>query len=198
MRFVDFLKNIVGHMSTVAKHRRLVRGYCFRMGLYRQGLLHDLSKYSFTELSTGVKYFQGNRSPNAQERQELGYSQAWMHHKGRNLHHFEYWTDCNQETSQYEPFDMPNRYFAEMIADRIAASKTYLGSRYTSDAPMAYHFRSKESAQMNELTLSKLEFVLNLIAASGEEIALRFLKRVCEENASFEDWPELLSKLKLE
>lgn len=195
MNFVTFLKNASGHFLTVRRHRRLVRSYCFRMGLYRQGLCHDLSKYSFTEFASGIKYYQGNRSPNAQERQEIGYSMAWMHHKGRNLHHFEYWTDCSQETSRYEPFDLPNKYFAEMIADRIAASKTYLGSSYTSDAPMAYHIRSKESGQMNPLTVTKLEFVLKLISDSGEDIALRFLKQVCEENASFDTWPEILLRM---
>ena len=56
---------------------------CFAVGLYRQGLLHDLSKYSWEEFATGVKYYQGNRSPNAAEKEEKGYSAAWLHHKGR-------------------------------------------------------------------------------------------------------------------
>lgn len=195
MRFTDYLKNAAGHMSTVGRHRRLVRKYCFRMGLYRQGLTHDLSKYSPTEFSSGIKYYQGTRSPNAQERQELGYSTAWMHHKGRNPHHFEYWTDCSLESHLYEPLDMPNRYFAEMIADRIAASQTYLGERYTSEAPLAYHNRSKESRQMNPCTVLKLEFILGLISESGEDTALQFLKRVCSENLQFDAWTDILTEI---
>ena len=82
-----------GHLKTVHRHRALVRKYCFRLGLYWQGLTHDLSKYSPTEFWAGVKYFQGDHSPNDAQRKAYGYSASWMHHKGRNRHHFEYWTD---------------------------------------------------------------------------------------------------------
>ena len=81
------------HLKTVQRHRHLVRQYCFRLGLYWQGLTHDLSKFSPVEFWAGVKYFQGDRSPNDAQRRDKGYSASWMHHKGRNRHHFEYWTD---------------------------------------------------------------------------------------------------------
>ena len=45
----------------------------------------------------GAKYYQGNRSPNEIERREKGYSAAWLHHKGRNKHHLEYWIDYSPE-----------------------------------------------------------------------------------------------------
>ena len=48
--------------------------YCFKAGLYKQGLLHDLSKYAPIEFLPGVKYYQGTRSPNEIERLEKGYS----------------------------------------------------------------------------------------------------------------------------
>ena len=86
------------HFKTITKHRWLVLKGCFRVGLYAQGLTHDLSKYSPTEFRMGAKYYQGTRSPNAAEREDKGYSEAWMHHKGRNRHHYEYWTDMNRET----------------------------------------------------------------------------------------------------
>ena len=41
--------NFWGHLSTINHHKRLVLRYCFRLGLYRQGLCHDLSKYSPVE-----------------------------------------------------------------------------------------------------------------------------------------------------
>ena len=103
------LRNILGHFKTITHHRHLVLRGCFRVGLYWQGLCHDLSKYSPTEFWTGVRYYQGTRSPNAAEREEKGYSEAWMHHKGRNRHHFEYWTDLNMKTGRYEPVPMPPR-----------------------------------------------------------------------------------------
>ena len=117
------MKNLFGHLRTITHHRRLVRQGCFRVGLYWQGLTHDLSKFSPTEFWTGVRYYQGTRSPNAAEREINGYSMAWMHHKGRNKHHFEYWTDLSLKTRAYAPVEMPARYLAEMVMDRIAACK---------------------------------------------------------------------------
>ena len=104
-----------GHLKTITHHRHLVMRGCFRMGLIWQGLTHDLSKYSPTEFFAGVRYYQGNRSPNTAEREANGYSLAWMHHKGRNRHHFEYWTDLSPETRTYEPVDMPVKYLCEMV-----------------------------------------------------------------------------------
>ena len=88
-----YLWNAVHHFRTINRHKREVMKNCFRVGLYKQGLLHDLSKYSWTEFKTGVKYYQGYRSPNTAERLETGLCEAWLHHKGRNKHHFEYWVD---------------------------------------------------------------------------------------------------------
>ena len=79
------------HFCTITRHRWKVCSHCFRVGLYWRGLTHDLSKYSPTEFWTGAKYYQGTRSPNSYERELYGYSAAWMHHKGRNRHHYEYW-----------------------------------------------------------------------------------------------------------
>lgn len=65
------------HLKTINYHKWLVMRYCFRLGMYKQGLLHDLSKYSLTEFMVGAKYYQGNRSPNNAEREDKGYTSAW-------------------------------------------------------------------------------------------------------------------------
>ena len=85
--------NIKGHFETITRHKLLVMKYCFECGLYQQGLTHDLSKYSPTEFIPGCIYYQGDHSPNEAERAARGYSSAWLHHKGRNKHHLEYWID---------------------------------------------------------------------------------------------------------
>ena len=85
----------IKHFVTITKHRHLVIKHCFKAGVFWQGLRHDLSKYSFTEFIPGMKYYAGTHSPNETERAKFGYSLAWIHHKGRNKHHFEYWTDYN-------------------------------------------------------------------------------------------------------
>ena len=116
------------HLRTVNRHRRLVRQYCFRLGRYWQGLTHDLSKYSPTEFWRSVKYYQGFRSPNDQERIVNGVSLSWLHHKGRNRHHFEYWIDyCLKPGGgvYMGGCKMPKKYVAEMFCDRIAACRVY-------------------------------------------------------------------------
>ena len=172
------LRNILGHFKTITHHRHLVLRGCFRVGLYWQGLCHDLSKYSPTEFWTGVRYYQGTRSPNAAEREEKGYSEAWMHHKGRNRHHFEYWTDLNMKTGRYEPVPMPPRCLAEMVMDRIAACKTYQGAAYTDASPLAYLDRARESSCVNPATFRQLHFLLTMLAEKGEDETFRFIREV--------------------
>ena len=38
--------NIWNHFKTITEHKLQVMENCFRVGMYRQGRLHDLSKYS--------------------------------------------------------------------------------------------------------------------------------------------------------
>ena len=51
------------HFKTITKHKILVMQYCFRIGLYRQGLCHDLSKYSWTEFRVGLPLLPGKQKP---------------------------------------------------------------------------------------------------------------------------------------
>ena len=179
------LRNILGHFKTITHHRHLVLRGCFRVGLVWQGLTHDLSKYSPTEFWVGAKYYQGTRSPNAKEREEKGYSTAWMHHKGRNRHHYEYWTDLNLKTRTYEPVPMPRRYLAEMVMDRIAACKTYQGAAYTDASPMEYFERAKETRLFHPKTGRQLTFLLQMLAERGERETFRFIREVVLKGKPF-------------
>ena len=165
------------HFKTITKHRFLVMAGCFRVGLYRQGLTHDLSKYTPTEFLNGAKFYQGNRSPNTAEREEKGYSEAWMHHKGRNRHHYEYWTDINKETRQYESLPMPRRYLVEMVMDRRAACMTYQGAAYTDGAALAYFRKSMERERMHPQTRQELDFLLEMLGEKGEKETFRYMKQ---------------------
>lgn len=164
------------HLKTITHHKRLVMQGCFRVGLYWQGLAHDLSKYSPTEFLNGARYYQGTRSPNNAEREDKGYSEAWMHHKGRNPHHYEYWTDINQATGQYEPLPVPRKYLVEMIMDRRAACMTYQGKNYRDDSALIYFERSLEKQRMHPQTQQELGYILTMLAEKGEKEAFRYLK----------------------
>ncbi len=170
------LSNFWGHLRTVTRHRNTVILHCRKAGIFWQGLRHDLSKFSPTEFIPGVKYYQGTRSPNEQERQLFGHSKAWMHHKGRNRHHFEYWTDYSPVTRRMEPVKMPLRFVAEMFCDRVAASKIYGGANYTQQAPLEYFLRAKPDRVIHPETSAFLERLLRMLAEEGEERTFVFLR----------------------
>lgn len=164
------------HFKTITHHRLLVMAGCFRVGLYWQGLTHDLSKYTPTEFLVGARYYQGVRSPNAAEREEKGYSEAWIHHKGRNRHHYEYWTDMNPVSKNYESVPMPRKYLAEMIMDRIAACKTYQGADYTDGSAFTYFLHSRDRELMHPQLRQQLHFLLTKLRDDGEKATFQYLR----------------------
>lgn len=167
------------HFKTITKHRNLVCRYCFRLGLYRQGLKHDLSKYSPTEFWRGARFYQGDRSPNDAERKETGVSLAWLHHKGRNRHHLEYWIDYRFEkdgTVTLGGYEMPLRFVAEMFCDRIAACRIYMKEEYTQASPYNYYIRSKEHLPIHPDTGRELERMLEILKEEGEEKAFDYVR----------------------
>ena len=166
------------HFKTITSHKLLVMKYCFRVGLYRQGLCHDLSKYSWTEFRVGIRYYQGDRSPNAAEIDAIGYSSAWLHHKGRNKHHYEYWTDfAPMDARKVVCVEMPVEYVAEMLMDRIAACRIYKGKAYTDRSPLEYYERGSQGILIHDNTRALLEKLLNMLAAEGEEKTLRYVRK---------------------
>lgn len=166
------------HLNTVNHHRALVCKYCFRLGLYKQGLTHDLSKYNPIEFMVGAKYYQGFQSPNNAERLDRGYSSSWLHHKGRNKHHLEYWIDYSLDpNTPMCGMEMPVRYVAEMFCDRIAASRTYLGDKYTDDAPLNYYEHSKTHYILHPNTRALLEKMLTMLAQEGEDKTFAYIRR---------------------
>lgn len=164
------------HLKTVRRHRALVRKYCFRLGLYWQGLTHDLSKYSPAEFWAGVKYFQGDHSPNDAQRKALGYSAAWMHHKGRNRHHFEFWTDYGPEG--ITGVEMPKKYVAEMFCDRLAASRVYRGEAFDPGDPYQFFLRGRNKRLLlHPATSALLEAILIKLRDEGEDAAFDYIRR---------------------
>lgn len=168
------------HFKTITKHKIMVMKYCFRIGLYKQGLLHDLSKYTPTEFRAGCRYYQGYRSPNNAEREAMGVSLSWLHHKGRNKHHYEYWVDYSLESDTViGGARMPRKYVAEMIMDRISASRTYLGESYTDRSPLEYYLTGKDKLWfIHKDTKRVLEGFLRMLADKGEEKTLAYIKHV--------------------
>ena len=176
--------NIWKHFCTINHHKMLVMKGCFQVGLIKQGLLHDLSKYSPTEFIVGCKYYQGNMSPNNAEREAIGFSKAWLHHKGRNKHHFEYWIDVSLNKEEgLVGNKMPVNYVAEMLCDRIAACEVYRGKNYTSGAPMEYYEFTKKYITIHPETRALLEKLLTILKDEGEESAYAYIRKLLKKGS---------------
>ena len=176
--------NWLGHLKTINHHKYLVMKHCFKVGLYRQGLLHDLSKYSPVEFLVGAKYFQGNRSPNEMERIEKGYSAAWLHHKGRNKHHLEYWIDYSPfGDHKMEGMKMPVNYVVEMFCDRVAACKTYHKEQYQDRDPYDYYEHSKDHYMLHPETRELLERLLIMLKDAGEPATFSYIRKEILKNS---------------
>ena len=169
-----------GHLRTINHHKMLVTKTCFRVGLYRQGILHDLSKYHPVEFIPGGIYYQGTISPISREKELNGYSKGWLHHKGRNPHHFEYWIDYTPSSQGVKlvGMKMPKKYVAEMVIDRICASKNYQKEKYNDSSALVYYMNGRGAMLVDEETDFLAIYLLTILSEKGEEYLLRYMKKV--------------------
>ena len=151
------------HFKTVCKHKYVVYRECRACGLAWQGFTHDLSKFSIAEFVPSAKYFQGNRSPIEAEKDDCGYSFAWLHHKGCNPHHWEFWTDFTEEDGSVIANKIPYKYVVEMICDWVGAGKVYQKEAWTTDSPMIHYKKMRKGRHFHpdtdKLIISFLECI---------------------------------------
>ena len=169
------VKNIVLHFGTVCEHKWRVLINCARCGIFLRGLVHDLSKFSPEEFFESARFYQGNRSPIGVCRRTVGYSRAWLHHKGRNKHHIEYWTDPD---CVIQPL-MPYKYAVECVCDKLAATRTYLGRDYESDKPLWHWRKYGNKVAGNPLTMQFMDEVFCDVSEHGEGYVLsrKYMKK---------------------
>ena len=122
-------KTIFKHLHTIHTHRKWVRYYCFLAGIPWRGITHDLSKYSPIEFWESVKFYTGFNSPIENAKKAQGYSRAWLHHRGRNTHHWAYWADNFSEGMTVHL--MPEKDFVEMVCDFLGAGQAYSRESFT-------------------------------------------------------------------
>lgn len=173
------MKKFFKHLALVTKHRYLVFVHCKKCGLFFRGLVHDLSKFSWTEFSESVKYFQGNRSPISNCREQNGYSLCWLKHKGRNKHHIEYWYDKQNK----EQMIIPYKYLVECVCDKIAASKIYSKENYSAQNLVTYWAKDQCKYDTNQKNLDFITRVFNDLSNLGEKAVLnkKYMKKVYNE-----------------
>ncbi len=176
---MPYFKRLFLHLHTVDTHRYEVMKNCFACGIPLAGIRHDLSKYSPAEFNVSVRYFQGTRSPYMYEKEHFGYSEGWLHHKGRNRHHWEYWYDMID--GKWVPLEMPFDCLVEMVCDRVAACKVYQKEKYTNASALEYYLSRNDRFYMHEKTAAALEAILRDIAKRGEKAVFADLKKQVAE-----------------
>ena len=169
------LKKFFGHLNTVNKHRFLVFKYSVKAGIPFRGLVHDLSKYSLLEFLEGVKYYNGNFSPISTCKKVNGYSKAWLHHKGRNKHHFEYWMDYSNVTHRNDPVEMPYNYVVEMFCDRVAASMIYQKEKYTDSSALEYYENGRGKILIHPETDALIHHLLKYLSEHGLDQTIHYI-----------------------
>ena len=170
------IEKVKGHLTTIHQHKMEVTKLCFRCGLVKQGILHDLSKYTPAELKTGFRYYQGFRSPIDAQKEQEGYSYSWLQHKGKNPHHWEFWLDNSPNGIIAQP--MPFNYVAEMFCDRVAASMIYQKDQYRDDSALNYYLKGKDHMLIHEQTARDLEYLLHYLAEHGLDQTMDHLRRL--------------------
>lgn len=164
-----YLKNIIGHFNTITKHRWMVFKLCCRVGEPWRGLVHDLSKYSPTEFWEGVKYYSGKHSPITDCKKDKGYSEAWLHHRGRNKHHTDYWVDLSAPDKA--PI-IPYKYVAEMLCDKLAAGMVYMGKDWTPKYELNYWVNERDRTLVNDHIDALITEFLTQVSQVGVKKAL--------------------------
>ena len=154
------------HLKVVLLHKWYVGVECFKCGLYWQGIIHDLSKFSPTEFGESARYFQGNSTPIGAAKKDKGYSEAWLHHKGHNKHHWEYWTDFYN--GKIKAIEIPDKYITEMACDMVGAGKAYnQNKKWDREEPLKYFREHENNWLMTESTKRKLDFELRWYKTHG-------------------------------
>lgn len=155
------------HLKTILRHKAVVFRECRACGIWWQGLVHDLSKLSLAEFIPSARYFQGNKSPIEAEKEAIGYSNAWLHHKAHNKHHWEYWCDYDNDTGKVFPHEIPYKYVVEMVCDWIGAGMVYSAERWNQHEPLTYFRKVRAGRHFHQDTEALLVTFLKCIDEKG-------------------------------
>lgn len=175
------------HFKTVCKHKAVVYRECKACGIAWQGIVHDLSKFSHTEFAPSAKFFQGDKSPIEAEKAKIGYSVAWLHHKGRNKHHWEWWTDFANDGTIIAN-KIPSEYVIEMLCDWIGAGQVYSKEKWTQAEPLNYYNKVRAGRHFHPETEELIVKLLEIIRDKGLD---EFHRVCCQRYPLFTDYEGL-------
>ena len=168
------------HLKTVLKHKYWVFRYAWMAGIPFRGIIHDFSKFSPTEFCKSVKWYNGKQSPVACEREVMGFSEIWLHHRGHNSHHFEYWVYWVDKDKDKDLGDggvivpiMPFKDALEMVCDWLGAGRAYLGTDFSMTKQIEYFDRATNSPFIHPQTKLFVWLMYQGLANASDKKAMK-------------------------
>lgn len=141
---------------------------------YRRLLLHDLSKFSSSEFWPYAEHFYGEK------KHEDQFHQAWFHHVQYNDHHYEHFIEnypsfakllwANSPIDSLIIHEMPDEAIVEMIADNLAASRSYEGQWPESKQKDGWKWMTNSFQRFKLHPNSQMKFVALLCALGYAQV----------------------------
>lgn len=153
------MKKFFGHLKTIIIHKHYVFYFARKLGIFWQGFFHDFSKFSPTEFFESVKYYSGTHSPIDACKEKNGVSYAWLHHKARNKHHYEYWQDNFDKGTTH--LNMPDKYVKEMVCDYLGAGKAYRKDKFSFQDEYVWWTNKRKNVAMNDNQIFEVEAIFS-------------------------------------
>lgn len=136
------------YLGYVLKHKWYVFLECVKTGQFAHACIHDLSKFLPSEFFPYADWFYG---PESGDRCKRRFEVAWLHHKNRNKHHWNYWVDVYGIA-----LPMPKKYMQQMIADWRAMGRVF------GDTAEEYYAKSRTGLTLHAETKAYLDKALLL------------------------------------
>ena len=180
----ETMNKALAHFHTITKHKILVMKECFRGGAVPAGAAPRSFQIQSHRVPGGdADITRGPGGPNNAEREDKGYSSAWLHHKGRNKHHYEYWIDYSLDGKHLlagyadaGPVcggDVPGTGSLQARSIKAISTKTAI--------PLSIIPNGKAGELMHPETRALLEKLLHMLADKGEEETYRYIKKEVPE-----------------
>ena len=116
-----FTRGMIRFIHDTCKHKYFIFVAGWKLGVpLRQLVLHDLSKFTPAEFPHFVRRFYADGEDDAT------FNIAFDIHHRRNPHHWEYWVEHELgQPAIGTAREIPHRFILEMVADWLAAYRTY-------------------------------------------------------------------------
>jgi hypothetical protein len=172
----SFMRRYWSYLKYVLRHKWFVGVECFKEGLYWQGLVHDMSKFSHYEFIPYAKHFYNKDGSKKDVRNETGFHDpnntgdeifdfAWLLHQKRNKHHWQFWI-LPKDDGDIRILEMPTNYVIEMVCDWVGTGKA---QGFVSPADDRYfetrkwYDKNKDKMQLHEKTREQVENIIRFI-----------------------------------